>query len=519
MSMITAARVPFPLKELGIAALAAIGIALIAGLVIQLDIGPALAVMVGGITLVTIWVSPGLATLLAVFLLYANLPSALRQAVPAAQTLAATFALPLIVPFVHRFIKGLRPVFDLTFVLMVAYLLVMLVSAFGAVDSRVAAVHIGQYVTEGVVLYWLLLQAIRTRVLMKRVLWTVIVAGAFVGSLSLYQQVSGHYDAQFAGLARRQLRHDVAAATAAAERGDLANVTNATAGTSVRTSHRAAGPVGDPNRFAQVLLIGLPWAVFLAYQARTSVARIAARAAGLVIIAAIGITYSRGAFITIAMLVAGLSIWRLVRPRRLVAAVAIAAVMLIAIAPSYLTRMSTILDTTAIVAPRPDINPDGAIRGRATEFLAAFLAFAHHPVLGVGPGQYAPFYSEAYQQRPEVKFRQLSEPREAHNLFVSIAAETGLVGLGVFLAIYLTLLQRLRRARHYWLDRDPELAGLATACVFSLLAYLGTGVFLHLAYERYQALLLGVAGAALQIMRMEAVRRRALSGGDRAVAA
>jgi O-antigen ligase len=145
--------------------------------------------------------------------------------------------------------------------------------------------------------------------------------------------------------------------------------------------------------------------------------------------------------------------------------------------------------------------------------LAGLWVFADHPLIGVGPGQYMPFYSESYQQRSEIKFRQLSEPRESHNLFVSIAAETGVAGLAVFLAIFASLIVRLNRARRYWFGRDSELANLAVACQFSLFAYLGTGVFLHLAYERYQALLLGVAGASLQVMHVEMMRRRAVSGG------
>ena len=40
----------------------------------------------------------------------------------------------------------------------------------------------------------------------------------------------------------------------------------------------------------------------------------------------------------------------------------------------------------------------------------------------------------------------------------------------------------------------------------SIVVYLGCGLFLHLAYERYFWFLLGTAGAALQLMRQEARR-------------
>jgi hypothetical protein len=343
-------------------------------------------------------------------------------------------------------------------------------------------------------------------------MWTIVVTGALLGGLSLYQQVTGDYARQFAGLAERQLRYDVAAAQAAAAGTDRFRV-GVKSGQPIRTSHRAAGPVSDPNRFAQILLVALPWAVFLAYRAKTTIGRGAAMLIGTLIFAGIGVTYSRGAFLTIAVLVVGLGVLRLVRFVHIAAGAAVAAAVVLALAPNYVQRMGTNLDSTANDADRAGVKPDGAIRGRATEMLAGLWVFADHPLIGVGPGQYMPFYSESYQQRSEIKFRQLSEPRESHNLFVSIAAETGVAGLAVFLAIFASLIVRLNRARRYWFGRDSELANLAVACQFSLFAYLGTGVFLHLAYERYQALLLGVAGASLQVMHVEMMRRRAVSGG------
>lgn len=493
-------------------ALMAVGVAAVAALVAGLDTGPALIALVGIMAVVTFGLSPALATLLAVCLLYANVPTAFRGVAPGAQMFAGIFAIPLAVPFVHRLIRGAPPVFDLTFALMLAYVFVQLVSALGAADWQVAVLRIVQYVTEGVVLYWLLLQAIRTRAVLRLVLWTVVVTGAVLGSLSLYQQVSGDYTTQFGGLAQRQLRHDVEAAQAAVATGESFTASGGNDNGSLRTSRRARGPIEDPNRFAQMLLVALPWALWLAFHSRRHIPRVAARVIVCLIVATVAITYSRGAFITMALLLGALGAMRQVRPRRVLAIAAVSALLVVAFAPNYLRRMGTILNTAAIISDRPNVNPDGAIMGRATEVLAALWAFADHPLLGVGPGQYVPFYSESYQQRAEIKFRQLSRPREAHNLFASIGAETGVIGVGVFLAIFGSLFVRLKRARDYWARRDPELSTLAVACTFSLLAYLGTGLFLHMAYDRQLALLLGVAGAAVQVMRHDLRHRTALEG-------
>jgi O-antigen ligase len=133
--------------------------------------------------------------------------------------------------------------------------------------------------------------------------------------------------------------------------------------------------------------------------------------------------------------------------------------------------------------------------------LAAAIVFAQHPVIGVGPGQYFPFYSAMYHGIYEIKFRDRPGQRRAHNLFLEMGAETGIVGLAVFLTIFIVPARQLWRARRRWLGRDPERAHVAAALFLSLGAYLATGLFLHLAYERYCWFLLGTIGAALQMLK------------------
>ncbi|HUR21256.1 MAG TPA: hypothetical protein VMZ90_10635, partial [Vicinamibacterales bacterium] len=81
MAMTTDVRVPSVVRDVGVrGALAAFGIALTALLVVQLDTGPALLALVGAAAGLMILMYPNVATLLAVFLLYANLPVATRGA-------------------------------------------------------------------------------------------------------------------------------------------------------------------------------------------------------------------------------------------------------------------------------------------------------------------------------------------------------------------------------------------------------------------------------------------------------
>jgi len=170
---------------------------------------------------------------------------------------------------------------------------------------------------------------------------------------------------------------------------------------------------------------------------------------------------------------------------------------------SYVARMGTLRGIKGLFTDQAEVSPDASIRGRATEMLAALRVFLDHPVLGVGPGQYTPFYSEKYHSDPQFAFKYVPGARGAHNLYLQIAAETGIIGLAVFMAMVFLILRQLWQARRHWAYSRPEVANLATALFLSLTAYLVHSVFAHLAYERYFFLLLALAGVAVQICRSD----------------
>jgi putative inorganic carbon (HCO3(-)) transporter len=477
---------------------AAAGAALLVWLMLRFDVLPVLAAAASAVGLGLMILSPNAAVILASTLIYANIPAAFRDTFPAAQAVAGAFAVLLGLAFIRRVVLRDRLVFDRTFVLMLALLGVMLISALGAVDRGVALARVGQFAAEGLMLYWLLLQVIRSRALLRGVMWAVTVTAALLACLSFYQVVSGNYDQQFGGLASRQLRHEQAAAAAGR--------TTEAGSAQVRVADRAAGPVSDPNRHAQNLLLALPLAIYLIGRRTPALGRLWALGAAGVIGLGIVLTYSRGAFVAVGLVLVAAGAWRIVHRVRLAAAIVAVTLFVGAVAPTYRDRVGTIVNSIALLGDNDEDDTDGAMRGRATEMLAAWRTFTDHPVLGVGPGQYTPFYSVDYQQRWDVKFRSLSVPREPHNLFLNIGAELGVVGLTVFVGLVAWLARDLLRARRFWTDRDPDLSRLATAFLLSIVVYIGCGLFLHLAYERYFWFLLGIAGAGLEIMRQETRR-------------
>jgi len=224
-----------------------------------------------------------------------------------------------------------------------------------------------------------------------------------------------------------------------------------------------------------------------------------AAGSAMLILAAVILSYSRGAFVTLAVLLLLLTMVQRRRRGPALVGAALLLVLIVALAPGYRDRISTMLGVQGLFSAQASEQPDVVTRGRTTEMLAAVFVFLDHPVFGVGPAQYAPFYSMAYHLKPELALRYLPKSRRAHSLYAELAAETGIVGLTVFLSIVGWLLCRLWQARRRWALSHPDLANLATTFLFSIAAYLGTAMFLHLSFERYYWLLLAVASAALQI--------------------
>ena len=447
---------------------------------------------------------PELATLLTVLLLYLNVPAILtkRHGVPVAA--AGALILLLGLPLLHAlFVRREEPRGDTALRVMLAYLGVVVVSALGARDPAVALEYAQRFVLEGIMVYWLVLNAVRSRATLRRVVWTVVAAGSLLGALTAYQEVTGSFRQEFGGLAERnfeftelraldrddpEVRERLQAFAERSRSGD-------------GRAQRANGPMDEPNRFGQILVVLLPLALFCYRVGRGVWTRLAAALAGGLILCGVMFSHSRGAFVTALGLVALAGYIRWI-PRSHLLAGALAALLLAPlVAPRVVARVASIASTTSLVESGAGASADGAIKARAAAMLAAANVFMDHPVLGVGAGQFKPFYSARYQEKdPRHAFRE-AQDFYAHSLYLQLAAELGVVGLAVFLAIFAVLLRDLDRARRRWRVSHPESAELATALLFAILGYLGTSVFLHIGFQRYLWLLAALAGAALHLLR------------------
>lgn len=450
-----------------------------------------LAAIVIGAGLLFLLTRPAIATVAVVFLLYTNIPAVLHVVYGVPQPVAGSVILLLAIPLVdHLALRRERVRLDASIDLMLCFLVVLLLSSLAAKDKFIAMGRVLEYAAEGLVLYWLLLNVVRDVPTLRRVVWAALLAGGLLGSLNTYQWATGDYGREFGGLASRQLQHLEANRERALESGVSAP--------KLRLADRAQGPQMDSNYLAQFMVVLLPLAWLRVRNSQTRRERLRALAVGgIILVGGVFLTYSRGGLLVLILVVLLATYVRWLPPRLVLAGALCALPLLPVVAPVAYKRITSLKTVTALGNPNADVS----LRGRATEMLAAAHVVMDYPLLGVGPGQYKPFYSLEYQQTPGIKFKDIQHVRRAHNLYLEMAAETGLIGIAVFLAIPLLLLRALWAAHRRFSGQNRELADTAMALSLSIIGFLLAGMFLTLAYQRYYWLLLALAGATLQIMR------------------
>ncbi|WP_134741839.1 O-antigen ligase family protein [Nocardioides sp. 503] len=240
---------------------------------------------------------------------------------------------------------------------------------------------------------------------------------------------------------------------------------------------RVGGPIGDPNDLAFFLLAGLP----LAFALRGSARRpwVYDLAAGVILLAVLG-TLSRGALLGLAVVAVAALLMGLVRWKVALGFGALSVVALLVVLTAFPQLIETSLSQKEHVAGQN-------VSERLDLWQSAGRMTLENPVLGLGPGSFSQQHRDFADSLPLNINHTLDV---AHNTYLEVSSETGLLGLVVFLAILVTAY--LGAWSHWRRTRDP-LGG--AVCV----ALLGTAVAAAFVTEQYflPLWLLAALGAAL----------------------
>ncbi len=205
---------------------------------------------------------------------------------------------------------------------------------------------------------------------------------------------------------------------------------------------RAFGTFEQPNPYAGYLGMLIPLAVGLLLSRPSSKVRNYTVIVGLLAVAAVGMSLSRGAWLGIALALSLMMLFWSRRSRLLLSVGALASTPVAALAfmnllPSEISsRLATALDYFRFVDVTQEqvTTQNWAVIERVAHWQAALDMIAAHPLFGVGAGNYPVVY-EWYAVQG------WAEPLgHAHNFYLNMAAETGIAGALIYIAFILTAL-------------------------------------------------------------------------------
>lgn len=401
-----------------------------------------------------------------VFMVYTRASDVFVQFHGTPSILKPYIALMVVAIFVKWFVERRVPGgWGRAAILISAYGMVVFSSLLYASDFSYAWGAVLNFFKDGIIAVVLAI-LLRSGKTLKGVVWTLIAVGVFVGTISAYQGLTGTYDNDFWGFGQVGFQ----------------NIVGETEG------NRLSGPVGDPNFYAQSMLVLIPIALNRFLKEKRWFLKALGGWAFVVTTLAVVFSYSRGAAVAaILMLLFGV----FHTPPRLTDVLigVLLVVIIVGFVPNpYVARLSTITD---IFSGRQGVVSDVSYRGRASEIISAWLMFIDYPILGVGVENYPVYYQE-YSRRLGLDPR--IEERQAHSLYLQVAAETGLAGILVFGTLLVFMMRGMLDAWKKLKEEDfQQYADMVLSLATGVVGYLSAALFIHAAYPRYFWLLAGIA--------------------------
>jgi O-antigen ligase len=270
------------------------------------------------------------------------------------------------------------------------------------------------------------------------------------------------------------------------------------------TLRRITGGLGDSNWLAATVAVVLPLNLFWWWMARGLLARSLVLAITGLQLMALVLSYTRAGFAGLGVAVVFLA-WKKLIPVRLVAWGAVIAILigLIWLPEGFMDRVFSVKYLEEGSTPmRQDLT------GTALRFAL------ERPILGYGYGQFGiEFVSRLNTDlsnrvgawgfelaRAIEDGRELARNVGAHNLYLEVMVEYGLLGLVPFVAFMILALRDLRCAER-WGNEENRVLAICIAA--GLIAFYVCGVFVHAKYLKILWFMTGLAAAQRRVVLTE----------------
>ncbi len=242
-----------------------------------------------------------------------------------------------------------------------------------------------------------------------------------------------------------------------------------------RTGGRGSGIFGNTNDMALHVVTLLPISVALMFGARGLTRKFLFGACAAVMLAAIVLSYSRGAFLglIVALIFMAMRLGSRNRVGIVLAIFCLAGGALLFTPDNYGGRLLSIF--------MPSLDQGGSADARRGELFRSLYLAIRHPLLGIGMGNY----------QDEMSYT----GHVTHNAYTQVAAEIGTAALVCYTMFMVSPLRKLGQiARETFASRrDSQYYYLTVGLQASLLAYMVSSFFLSVAYVWYVYYLVGFA--------------------------
>lgn len=245
------------------------------------------------------------------------------------------------------------------------------------------------------------------------------------------------------------------------------------------------GSLENPNDLAINIAINFPLCVAFFFAAKGRVGKLFWAVCLIFMSWGVVATYSRSGLLAMAVTVA-ICVWEFgLRGKRTIVLVTavlggVLGLAVIVATPHYLTRIASMV--------RGNIEGSGdrgSLQAREQLLKDSVIIMAKHPLLGIGPGNF-PSYTQTW--------------RVVHNTYTELGAETGLPGVGLFIAMLVLTLRKIKRVRKLPGYESSEDIRLWTSALWAAMAaYIAGAMFASTEYNLFPYFMVGYICALYQI--------------------
>jgi probable O-glycosylation ligase (exosortase A-associated) len=287
------------------------------------------------------------------------------------------------------------------------------------------------------VLYFLVVNLVKTRRKLLIMIWGLVVLGTIACFIGIYQHAHGIGVSYGEGFIRIR------------------------------------GTALDPNDYAMHLVVLIPFVMGLIFTSRNYILKLGLISTlGLLIINII-YTYSRGGLVSLIFILGASILWFGFKFKKQLLAIFTLSVgffvMLPFVPEKYIERAKTVVDLN-----------DPAIIARLDTWKTGLLMMRDEPLRGIGLGVFKYEYASRAFTSGQVETK---AALFAHNAYIQIGAETGMIGLLLFILILFFSWVDLKKSERNFQDKgDNVLSCLSLSIRMGLLGYMVSAIFLTQAF-------------------------------------